>query len=325
LHKRWYITGGDALADGDIFVADGDMSRLAGGCGNLKADLLVGWACYHTGMRIVCWNIERGYRPSQIVAQLKHLNADIYLLYELDRGVKRTGGVDMFKIIGQGLGCSGQYVTEFLEVDSIWRRIIPWGGPGGGEIGNAIFSKHTLEEYSVLNLPLQKPLTYERTTLIPELFQPRKGCRKAQICTIPIDGIDIQIASAHLELWRGGWRHRKRQLDAILGHTKGDYTVVAGDFNSVQGAVTAMITGSPQKAEIHHLRTFLGRHGLVDPFADSDTTAGRLGVHAKLDWVAASESMVVSKAVVIPTGLSDHACLVVDYDTVSSSRSIGAS
>lgn len=264
-------------------------------------------------MRVVCWNIERGYRPSEIVDMLRTLDADIYLLYELDRGVKRTKGVDMFQLIGDGLGLTGKYIREFYEIESVWRKIIPWGGPGGGEIGNAIFSKYPIKNYSVIDLPLKGPLYYRRSTVVPELFQPRKGCRKAQLFTVTVDGHDLDIVSAHLELWRSNWEHRKQQLEAALQDTSSSrHLLLAGDFNSVQGAVKATF-GFPRQGEVAQLRQWLAAKQLQDPFADWQTTSGRLGIRAKLDWMAASADLQVSAAKLQTTDLSDHACLVVDY------------
>ena len=240
-------------------------------------------------MRIVYWNIERGYHPDAIVQQLKALDADIYLLCELDRGVKRTNGVDMFTRIQEGLEMHGKYIREFEEIDSIWRRIIPWGGPGGGGIGNAVFSRYPIYNYRTIDLPVCSPLVYDRSTWIPELFKPRSGRRKAQIFQVDVEGVQLTIASMHLELWRSDWNHRREQLESAIREVKEENFILAGDFNSVGGALFATLFRRPGLGEVKKTRNWLKQHDLEDPFLDSDTTSGRLGIRAKLDWIAATK------------------------------------
>ena len=253
-------------------------------------------------MRVVCWNIERGYQPNAIIEQLQTLKGDVYLLFELDRGVKRTRGVDMYGRIKNSLGLHAAYAREFYEIDSPWRSIIPWGGPGGGEIGNAVFSRYPILNHRIISLPTAPPLNYRRTTLIPELFQPRAGQRKAQVFEIAPYGTKIGLASMHLELWRSGWSHRKSQLQAALNECKAETLIFGGDFNCVGGG------------EVKKVRQWLQDNNLVDPFKNSDTTCGRLGVRAKLDWLATTQPKMIKAARTCRTALSDHSYLVVDFN-----------
>ena len=45
-------------------------------------------------LRIVQWNIERGYELPGIIEQLRTLDADVLLLQEIDVGCDRSGGLD---------------------------------------------------------------------------------------------------------------------------------------------------------------------------------------------------------------------------------------
>lgn len=45
-------------------------------------------------LRLLQWNIERGYKLSGIIEELKRLDADIVALQEVDVGCDRSGGVD---------------------------------------------------------------------------------------------------------------------------------------------------------------------------------------------------------------------------------------
>lgn len=66
-------------------------------------------------MKIVSWNVERGYHPKDTINFLKGLKADVYLLTEIDRGNKRTKNIDFFKLLSQGLEMKGKFAREFKE------------------------------------------------------------------------------------------------------------------------------------------------------------------------------------------------------------------
>jgi endonuclease/exonuclease/phosphatase family metal-dependent hydrolase len=208
----------------------------------------------------------------------------------------------------------GIYVREFEEVPSLWRSIIPWGGAGGGEIGNAVFCKFPISNYRSVSLPLSPPLTYEGKTLLPELIQPRIGSRKAQVFEIGFENILLSVVSVHLELWRSGWEHRRTQLEAACDGIKGGPLLVAGDFNTVGGSLWSTLFRRHGMGEVARVRAWLKARNLADPFSDAEVTSGRLGINAKIDWLAASPELKVKAAWSIRTAFSDHCCLVVDYD-----------
>lgn len=62
-------------------------------------------------MRLVTWNVQTA-RPnpdgpadvSRLVAHLQALDADVVALQELDRGLRRSGGVDQAEVVALGLG-----------------------------------------------------------------------------------------------------------------------------------------------------------------------------------------------------------------------------
>ncbi len=264
-------------------------------------------------MRIVSWNINRGYKKEGILKFLKKTKSDIYLLTEIDRWNGRTGNADVFSYLQKGLKIKGKFAKEFEEHNSIWRKIIPTGGPGGGIHGNAIFSKYSIEDYKVINLPFSKKLKWEGKTIIPELFEPRKGNRIAQIIKIKTGNRTCVLVNTHLENWRGSWEHRKKQLECILNAVKGEkHTIIAGDLNPVQGVWKAVITRSVVHKEIIKLRQFFKQNNFYDPFKDSDHTQ-RLSA-AKLDWIAMKSSIKVKSKKNIRTRLSDHNCLIVDVE-----------
>lgn len=40
------------------------------------------------------WNIERGYKLPEIIAELRKINADVIALQEIDVGCERSGNAD---------------------------------------------------------------------------------------------------------------------------------------------------------------------------------------------------------------------------------------
>lgn len=282
-------------------------------------------------MQIVSWNVERGYHPDGICSLLAGLEADVYLLTELDRGNRRTGGVDMFALLSERLGMPGRFAQEFEELESVWRRLIPKGGPGGGVHGNAVFSRLPILGYRELRLPTEIPLHWDGGTIVPELFEPRRGSRVAQLFELELEGRPVTFLNTHLENWRCGWPLRRRQLEAGLalldapsgeGRTAGACggdgpvadgreRIVAGDFNCLGGILSTWAGGSPVNREVRLLRAFLAERGLRDPWLDTDYTSFNFRTRAKLDWLCLSAGLEVVEKRNLRTELSDHNCLSV--------------
>jgi hypothetical protein len=54
-------------------------------------------------IKLLQWNIERGYKLAGIIEELKSIDADIIALQEVDVGCERSGGADT----GLWCGCLG--------------------------------------------------------------------------------------------------------------------------------------------------------------------------------------------------------------------------
>jgi len=263
-------------------------------------------------IRVVSWNIERGYRPKGLCRFLSALDADVYLLTELDRGNKRTRRVDLFRELEAALGIAGRFALEFEEKDSFWRQIIRQGGPGGGTHGNAVFSRFPMADYREVRLPVGARLKWDGSTLVPELFEPRSGSRVAQLFEANVQGRRVCFVNTHLENWRCGWDLRRRQLEAALAGARGDETVLAGDMNCLEGILCTLGRRRPVNREVSLLRGFLRSKGLRDPWPDTDYTCFNLGTRSKLDWLGISSGVEVLERALHRTGLSDHSCLVAE-------------
>jgi len=63
----------------------------------------------NSNLNILTWNIERGYKLSGIIDELKKIDADIIGLQEVDVGCDRSGGADTGE-----LGTSLRTINETL-------------------------------------------------------------------------------------------------------------------------------------------------------------------------------------------------------------------
>ena len=74
-------------------------------------------------MRVLFWNIERGYKIQGILNILKKEKADIYLFTEVDRGVKRTNKKDFFEVLKKELKKDGVYEKLLIYDEEYYGRM----------------------------------------------------------------------------------------------------------------------------------------------------------------------------------------------------------
>lgn len=98
-------------------------------------------------IKLLQWNIERGYQLAGIIEELRRIDADIISLQEVDVGCDRSGGADTGVAIAQALGLNYAFFCEFEELRSPLRDA---RSQGGGVHGNAILSKWPFSELAVV-------------------------------------------------------------------------------------------------------------------------------------------------------------------------------
>lgn len=69
-------------------------------------------------LKIITWNIERGYCLPAILAELQKLDADIICLQEIDSGCTRSRCVDTGVVLARGLKMNYVFQLEFIELGS---------------------------------------------------------------------------------------------------------------------------------------------------------------------------------------------------------------
>ncbi|KAK9909184.1 hypothetical protein WJX75_008403 [Coccomyxa subellipsoidea] len=94
-------------------------------------------------IRLVQWNIERGYELKKIIEELKQLDADVIALQEIDIGCERSGSVDTGVAVAEALQLNYVFLCEFEELHSESRDP---RSQGGGVHGNGILSKFNLTD-----------------------------------------------------------------------------------------------------------------------------------------------------------------------------------
>lgn len=151
----------------------------------------------HAPVRVVQWNIERGYELAGIVAELAALDADVLLLQELDIGCDRSRGVDCLTELARALHMAYAFAPEFRELRS------PLRAPrdqGGGVHGNAVLARFPLREPRVLVHRVQ-PVCWAAEGAARR--EPRVGARCAVTALVDVPGAPqpLRVYSCHLEVF----------------------------------------------------------------------------------------------------------------------------
>ncbi|KAH7830688.1 uncharacterized protein MONOS_1770 [Monocercomonoides exilis] len=144
-------------------------------------------------IRAITWNIERGYKLDQIIAELKKIDADIIILQELDIMCKRTDNLDVPNEIGKALKLNMAFVPEFHEFES---PIRPSSNQGGGVHGNAILTKFDFLKVEAI---IHKQQINWRLDGLRFCGEPRKGGRVTLVAEIATPTGVIVTYSSHLE------------------------------------------------------------------------------------------------------------------------------
>jgi endonuclease/exonuclease/phosphatase family metal-dependent hydrolase len=234
-------------------------------------------------LTVVSWNIAQGARYERVRDALAALNADIYLLQEVDMGVRRSDYRRVAEDLADDLGLNWVFAGEFQEIGQS-RRNTP------AITGQAVLSRYPIHDAFALPFENQARL---RWRLDP--FQPRRGGRMA----LRVESGGVLVYNAHIESAKDD-RFRHKQVDEMLfDHLepeRADLPVVfAGDFN----------TGSmPDESPI--VRCLLDE-GFVDALGAFDTPRRTSVNHPHpLDWIFIRNMAPLQGRVIEVPKASDH-------------------
>lgn len=168
---------------------------------------------------IVSFNIRAGTdlegRPNldRVAALLDTLNADVVLLQEVDRGTRRSGGVDQLAELRRLTGMHGRF-GRAIDFD-------------GGEYGIGLLSRWPVAETAVV------PLT---AGLPGDLADPAYEARVLLYVVLDSPWGSLPVLNTHLGTGAGG-TYRRQELVGLLAELhrragRSGMAIVGGDFNA---------------------------------------------------------------------------------------------
>ena len=236
---------------------------------------------------VVTWNIAQGARYERIRDALLKMDADIYLLQEVDMGVRRSDYRQVARDLAHELGMNWVFAGEFQEIGQS-RRNTP------ALTGQAILSRYPIHAAAALPFENQAAL---RWRLDP--FQPRRGGRMA----LRAESGGVIVYNAHIESAKND-RFRHRQVhEMLLDHLDSDRAhrpvVFAGDFN------TEML---PHESPVIQCLT---EEGFVDALGSMEALRQTSVNHDQpLDWIFTRNVVSTRGRVLDVPRASDHFPLV---------------
>ena len=179
-------------------------------------------------VRIVSWNIERGFQFLKIRDFLRTVEADLLLLQEVDLNARRTHYRDVASELAHALNLNYVFGVEFEELSEGTRARPAYHGM-------ATLSPWPLSKPRIIRFRDQSTFWRPRW-YVPDLpvFQRRIGGRIALVAEATIYGHKVVTYNLHLES-RGADELRLRQLNEVRADCRRQVDqpglVVAGDFN----------------------------------------------------------------------------------------------
>ncbi len=249
-------------------------------------------------MRLLTWNIHKGlgskdrrYDPERMTTVLRHYQADLVLLQEVDDGVPRSGRDHQAAMLAEALG----YPYWAFEPNVTLKR---------GRYGNATLSRHPIVFSS--NVDLTFSVKKRRGALYSRVHAREDGQRS----TLHIFNMHLGLSGVERR-----WQLRRLVEKQPMSHLRqGSRVILAGDTNDWMGMIHhgplkdagfTCVTGRGQRA----IRTFPSRKpvGALD----------RVFVRGQLEAHRSFRSRMA-----LAREASDHIPLVVDLsmDTGGSKR-----
>ncbi|KAJ4460533.1 hypothetical protein PAPYR_3151 [Paratrimastix pyriformis] len=216
----------------------------------------------NTTLKIISWNIERGYKYTDILRELQDAQADIVCLQEIDVNCARSGRRDVGQDLARALGMNYLFACEFEELESPIRTPQT---QGGGVHGQGILTRFDLREAAAL-VHQVRPVDWERDGLA-RYHEPRKGGRVTAWADLATPMGVLRVYSAHLETF-GGARPRAAQYAELHWHAAQEAgsgrlagVIIAGDFNTLLHGIARL---SPKYAAWWNLAEHLHHPGLTE-------------------------------------------------------------
>jgi len=230
-------------------------------------------------LRVLVYNIHAGKDAGGVdnlarVADLvREVRADLVLLQEVDRGTRRSGGVDQPDVLARGTGFSAAF-GKTLDYD-------------GGEYGIATLSRWPIARHELIRLPVDPPQQRSGGSYEP---------RGAQRVVVRAPGGDITVVNTHLDASRDD-HYRRQEIRTVLATARDAPApvLVGGDLNSTPDSEVQVAT---RAAGLRDAWLECGRgEGLTYPA----TTPTK-----RIDYLYLSGAASCAAGLVLETQASDH-------------------
>jgi endonuclease/exonuclease/phosphatase family metal-dependent hydrolase len=234
-------------------------------------------------LSVVTWNIERGEQYESILKSLRALDADVLLLQEVDRSVRRTGYRDIARDLAQALDLNWVSGGEFQEIGE-GRHNRP------AITGQAILSKAPITGAEVLAFTAQAKW---RWSINP--VQPRRGGRIA----LKARSAGVLLYNVHIESGSNDGLQRRQIAEVLHDEVRETASangpvVIGGDFNNGPLLRSTMFQS-------------LGVADFTDALGSRDTRGPTaFGQRHPIDWIFLKNARGVNGRIVDTKSASDH-------------------
>eukprot|EP00029_Vermamoeba_vermiformis_P013485 TRINITY_DN8403_c0_g1_i1.p1 TRINITY_DN8403_c0_g1~~TRINITY_DN8403_c0_g1_i1.p1 ORF type:complete len:394 (+),score=96.88 TRINITY_DN8403_c0_g1_i1:2-1183(+) len=196
-------------------------------------------------IRVLQWNIERGYMLPQIIEELTRHDADIICLQEIDISCERSDSKNVGEEIAKALQLNYVFVCEFIEIHSPLR---PPRTQGGGIHGNGLLTKFDITSHFSVDHKYQI-IDWEKEGG-PRFKEPRKGRRiePGAIIKHPNSNVgNLLVYSVHLEIFTG-ILGRVSQFSEVMHDAEErvrenksiDHVIICGDLNTIGHSIARL-------------------------------------------------------------------------------------
>jgi endonuclease/exonuclease/phosphatase family metal-dependent hydrolase len=217
------------------------------------------------GLRAVAWNIQRGARLDDLrraVVAPPFVDADLFLLSEVDVGLGRSGNRNVARELAEAAGMSYAFGVSYLALTD------DFGDDAGGLentlalSGAAVISRHPIGRVESVDLPELRDKFRSS--------EKRLGKKRALLAEIALPDGPLVVAACHLDS-NASPAQRARQLGAVLDRIDRSgvaRALVGGDFNTS----TYDVSSTPALArDLLHKLLVTGFRATVDQYLTPET------------------------------------------------------
>ena len=239
-----------------------------------------------------CIGVDRRFRPERVVSVLRHYQADVVLLQEVDEGVPRSRELNLAREIAG----AAEYPFFALGHNVSLRK---------GWYGNATLSRFPIRRDRNIDLTVGR--------------RKRRGCQHTTL-ELPPPGREaeprrLDVFNLHLGL---SAREREVQLGLLVDSEElatlggGDCCLVGGDFNDWRSLLAPTFTGDLGFDSATRLKRGVMRtYPSFSPRGPLDRLYFRGGLRLRAAWTC---RLQVSRVA------SDHLPIVADFDLLGAAR-----